>query len=519
MEKNDIKNAKAITQVRKMPDGTEKKIVVWGGYEVDGYDRTMNIYMDMNFHSIFLEYIFGDKADEDSLDDPCEFEEGYQMFVDFLDTPVMCIFRCGQGKISTEMYVRDERRTFGNTLEAGTGELYINNDGSLRLKNGKAVNKETIKDIMEKNKFAGYAVLMLGIRKYLIKEGIAQKLYDMFDESAGVVVSVSKSGKITTKIVKGKQRPDLVCNVFLLGEQKCRPYIDEMLGLKSKGVRKPKDPEKIAKLKEEKKLASKEKNKKKLAMDKSNLTLANRRLIKAKAKVEEAKLLLEPENDKRKDIEIEVSKYEEKYNQVKDEYQPQIDELEKKKKEIEDSHNEKVRAFNATEAKLNIEISTHSEDAKKNQATFEIVSEVADVLKEKATKGGFSKKKNPALYEEKQAEADRLKSKVKEKLQLITDLEADLQKERDDQKLYEKKYSSDKREIEHDIQSKSSFVKDAKDELDKVKQKLNEQEKIIESKKTDIKKAETEIESLEKEISRLTKSIKTLGEAVKETVK
>ena len=166
----------------------------------------------------------------------------------------MLIFRKGQGKLSTALYSRDERRTFRDTVESGTGEIDLNEEGGISLD----------EDTLKKNKFLIFAIAVMGVRRYLMKEGIAQKLYDMFDESAGVVLKVSKAGKISAKIVKGMERPDLPCQIFLLGEQMCRPYIDEMLGLKSGGKRKPKDPELIKKIKEADEAAKKEKAKKEL---------------------------------------------------------------------------------------------------------------------------------------------------------------------------------------------------------------------------------------------------------------
>lgn len=59
--------------------------------------------------------------------------------------------------------------------------------------------------------------------------------------------------------------------------------------------------------------------------------MTNGKLSKAKAKVAEIRAEVEPENDKKKTIEAEVSSTETKYSQTKSEIQPQIDDLEKKK--------------------------------------------------------------------------------------------------------------------------------------------------------------------------------------------
>lgn len=216
-----------IKQVATMADGSRKEIPIWGGYQLDGYDRTTNVFMNFEDIGTFVKIVTEDRIDLQTIKDPCEFETGIQVSIDFLDVPAMLLFRKGQGKLSTELYSRDEKRTFNKTLEAGTGELELDEEGAFSFDI----------DALDDNSFYIFVFAVLGVRRYLMKEGIAQKLYDMFDESAGVVLNVSKTGSISAKIVKGKERPDLPCDVFPFGEQICRPYIDEMLGLKSSAKR------------------------------------------------------------------------------------------------------------------------------------------------------------------------------------------------------------------------------------------------------------------------------------------
>ena len=229
-----------IKQTVTLPDGTKKELAIWGGYELDGFDRTLNVFMNHTDIHTFIEIVRDNKIDTESLADPCENEEGIQVTVDFLDIAGTLVYRKGQGKLSTALYVRDERKTCQDTVEEATGEIELNENGSFSL------DKETLQE----HRFLLYAIMVTGLRRYLLKEGIVKKLYDMFDESAGVIVRISKAGTISTKIVKGMDRPDLPCEIFLLGEQMCRPYIDEMLGLKSSGIRKPRDPEFVRKMAE-----------------------------------------------------------------------------------------------------------------------------------------------------------------------------------------------------------------------------------------------------------------------------
>jgi hypothetical protein len=270
-----------IKQIATLPDGTKKEVAIWGGYEMDGYDRTLNVFMNHADISTFIHIVTENTIDPEGLVDPCEAEEGTQVTVDFMDMAATLIYRRGQGKLSTELYVRDERKTCQSAIESGTGEIDLNEDGGISL------DAETLQN----NKFLVFALAVLGVRRYLLKEGIVKKLYDMFDESAGVVVKVSKSGNISAKIVKGMERPDLPCDVFLFGEQICRPYIDEMLGLKSSGVRKPRDPELAAKLAEADKVAKEkaEAEKKKKAEEAKKAEEERIAREKAEAEAAEAK--------------------------------------------------------------------------------------------------------------------------------------------------------------------------------------------------------------------------------------
>ena len=255
-----------IKQTVKRSDGTEKEMVIWGGYECDGYDRTLNIFMNNTDLGPFVKIMTDDSVDVEGIEDPCKKDVGYQITVDFLDHPMTSIMRKGEGKITQELFIRDEKKSFRSIIDVGTGEFDINENGEFELNN----------DSLQENKFMVYVLAFLGARRYLLKEGIVQKLYDMYDESAGVVLKVSKAGKISAKVVKGMERPDLPCNVFLFGEQMCRPYIDEMIGLKASGKRPKYDP-KVAKMLGGDQGDPKKKSKKELAAEKANRTLANRK--------------------------------------------------------------------------------------------------------------------------------------------------------------------------------------------------------------------------------------------------
>ena len=230
---NLVKNGNgSIIQTVKMPDGSEREIAAWGGYEFDGYDRTLNVFIKAKDIHEFAQRLLEGKIVKPDIEDPCDKEKGYQITIDYLDLYATTVIRRGEGKLTVTMYERDERRSYRNIIELNSGELELD-------ENNECVKtvRELLK-MLEDNDYILYVLDSVGIRNYLLNEGIVQKLYDMYDESAGVLIELSESGEITSRIVKGEERPDLICSVPFIGEEYCRPYIDEVLGLKSPSVRK-----------------------------------------------------------------------------------------------------------------------------------------------------------------------------------------------------------------------------------------------------------------------------------------
>ena len=352
-----------IKQVIKSADGSEKEIAIWGGYELDGYDRTLNVFMSQNDIRPFIKMVTeGDEAiNTDDITDPCDADPGYQMTIDYVDLAATFVLRRNSDLLSLEMYQRDERKTFQHIVDVGSGTIELE-DGNLSL-NG---------EMLQEKKFLVYALAFIGVRKYLLKEGVVQELYNMYDESAGVVIKVSKAGNISYKIVKGRERPDLPCEVFLLGEQMCRPYIDEMLGLKSSGIRKPYDPELAEKLKEAAK-----KDQERIAAEKAKKEEEKRKAAEEKRRKEE-------EEAERKAAEAIARK--EKLAEAKAEYETALKEWNLKTKDVESLqkayvekclNDEKMsiisaadKKFESTKIALQADIEKCNQDLKRAQDTL-----------------------------------------------------------------------------------------------------------------------------------------------------
>lgn len=216
---DNLKKGKgSIKLVTKGIDGKEKEVAVWGGYELDGYDRTLNVFINASDLSYFAQNMVSILVEANEYDDPCRDEVGWQMTVDYLDTSMTSILRSEKDKIVAESYIRDEKKTYSELSPNDCDEIMLNANGSFRLEERN----------IEENLFI---LTLISLRKYLLMRGIVKELYEKFDESSGVLVKQTSTGEFVTTILSGKERPDLPCRVFLFGDQMCRPYIDEMLNL------------------------------------------------------------------------------------------------------------------------------------------------------------------------------------------------------------------------------------------------------------------------------------------------
>lgn len=183
----------------------------------DGMDRSLNVFIHSDLLLPFADAAMKEsESEEPEPDDPdAKQYKGFVMTVDYTDEAITWVLTSTDDSVKLCAYSRDERKT--NTHPEITGEW--------KKENGQvAVNPEEVK----KDKNILYLLCFSQIRKFLKKQGIVQKLRALDNRGAGVVIT-PENGVFSANIVRGKERPDLPCNVFLLGEQMCRPYPDELL--------------------------------------------------------------------------------------------------------------------------------------------------------------------------------------------------------------------------------------------------------------------------------------------------
>ena len=183
----------------------------------DGLDRSVNVFCNMSDISPFVVRLINgvDEVEEENNPD----EKGFVMTVDFIDNATTIVIAKTGTKCKAELFSRDERKSNSpsNLIDSSEWDVV---DGSINME----ISAETLRE----NKMQYFLLGCAGLRKYIKKDGTLTKLKELGNKGTGIIVS-AKDEDITIRIVRGKNRPDLPCNVFLLGEQMMRPYPDEMM--------------------------------------------------------------------------------------------------------------------------------------------------------------------------------------------------------------------------------------------------------------------------------------------------
>lgn len=205
----------AICQMKEMPDGTKRYFNVYGDVH-DGWDHILNIFMDSSSFSPLIQAAVHGKLKKSERKENNEYKVS-QTTIDYTDKAITWLFINTEEKIFLEAYQRDQKKGF---YDPQIDEAWEKTNGSIEI------NGEKLKE----NKYLYYVFLFASLRNHLEAEGFIDQLRELNKYSgAGVLVSAEDEDHITCKIVQGKERPDLPCEVFLMGTITCRPYLDEIL--------------------------------------------------------------------------------------------------------------------------------------------------------------------------------------------------------------------------------------------------------------------------------------------------
>ena len=144
------------------------------------------------------------------------------MTVDFTDSAIMGILKKTNEELSISLYTRDERKATFDHLKQASKTWKVNPDSSIEF-NGA--------DLQGEDKTVSlYMLAFLEMRQFLRASGKLDELKKLGNRGTGVILKATGQAEdAKATIVRGKNRPDLPCNMFLLGEQMMRPYMDEMM--------------------------------------------------------------------------------------------------------------------------------------------------------------------------------------------------------------------------------------------------------------------------------------------------
>lgn len=208
-------------------DGSVTASTIYGNDIGDGVDRSVNIFAATN-DVLSPAVMRARKVKEENPNAEKLFfmdnsGADYEVTVDDTSMPTMHIISCTKDSIKVARYIRDERKTVGTPLDEKTFS-FVN--GALEA---------SLEDV-QGNTMMLFAFGVYEIRKLLTERGILQELQKLANRSSGVVIS--KSGEeIVTRIVRGRNRPDLPCMMFgglfsqgIEDAVMMRPYMDEMMG-------------------------------------------------------------------------------------------------------------------------------------------------------------------------------------------------------------------------------------------------------------------------------------------------
>ena len=213
----------SIQQVVKHADGTTSSTTVYGNVADDGLDRSVNIFVDKDSFNAFLmkkiKKLTGEIDDPESEKDP---DDLFEMTVDFTESAIMGILKATKEELSITLYTRDERKATFDHLKQGSKSWKYNPDRTIEF-NGA--------DLQGEDKTVSlYMLAFLEMRQFLRATGKLAELKELGNRGAGVILKATGlAADAKATIVRGKNRPDLPCNMFLLGEQMMRPYMDEMM--------------------------------------------------------------------------------------------------------------------------------------------------------------------------------------------------------------------------------------------------------------------------------------------------
>lgn len=215
-----------IRQVVTHADGTTTSNTLFGNLAEDGIDRSTNIFVDKETFNAFIKrsllILAGQLQEENQEPDSPESLESFEMTIDFTHTSLMGIMKKTDTEVTLDLYTRDDRKSTSAHLLQESKTWAVTEDGTTSLSSTDFQGED-------KN-ITLYLLSFSQMRKFLRRTGKLEELKKLGNRGSGVIIrATDRADDATATIVQGPGRPDLPCEMFLLGEQLMRPYPDELM--------------------------------------------------------------------------------------------------------------------------------------------------------------------------------------------------------------------------------------------------------------------------------------------------
>lgn len=216
----------SVRQEVRHADGSVTSSMIYGNDVGDGVDRSVNIFGSVSdvLSAAIIRARELHEADENAkklffMDNS---DSDYEVTVDDTKMPTMHIITCTKTSVKVARYIRDERKTVGTPINEETFHFV---DGKLDA---------TLEDV-QGNSLLLFAFATYELRKLFAERGILRELRELANRGSGVLVTKNEN-EMLTKVVRGRNRPDLPCLMFggLFGQNledavMMRPYMDELM--------------------------------------------------------------------------------------------------------------------------------------------------------------------------------------------------------------------------------------------------------------------------------------------------
>lgn len=206
-----------IQQVVTDADGNRHVTDIYGNYTGDNEEikQTINVFLD---YSTVPKLAVAELSALSEGIEPIK-DAKFRLSVDVIDEAPLTIVCTNDSKgISVCAYIRDDKRTNSVIHESKEWK--------------KGTNLEVTYEVLKEDTCLWYMLMSQHVWRLLIETGKKEVLEKIGNRGTGILITCTQTKEkpeFNIRIVQGKNRPDLLCDLFLIGQEMYRPYLDEII--------------------------------------------------------------------------------------------------------------------------------------------------------------------------------------------------------------------------------------------------------------------------------------------------